>query len=147
MAVLQRAINATRRLDKLIQDVLAFSRISRIEPKLETVNIDRLLRGIMSERPELQPPCADITVTGELIPMLGDEASLTQCLNNLLGNSVKFVARLSDEPRSPAFHLMVNMAGGTDGGPVTLTPNQTIKKSIRLVLNQQFKNQMNYIDP
>jgi len=93
MAVLQRAINATRRLDKLIQDVLAFSRISRIEPKLETVNIDRLLRGIMSERPELQPPCADITVTGALIPMLGDEASLTQCLNNLLGNSVKFVAR------------------------------------------------------
>ncbi len=62
-------------------------------------------------------------------------------------NSVKYVPRLSQETRSPAFHLVVTLAGGVNGAPVTLAANQTLKKSFRLILNQPFKNQMNAIDP
>lgn len=62
-------------------------------------------------------------------------------------NSVKFVPRLSDEARPAAFHVMVNLVGSADGAPVSLTPNQTLRRTFRLVLNQPFKNQMSKIEP
>ncbi len=90
---LQRVVASAQRLDRLINDVLAYSRVSREEIKVEAVNVDKLVRDIIHERRELQEPNAEVEIAGSLLPMLGSEASLTQCLTNLLGNAVKFVAR------------------------------------------------------
>ncbi|SPE60990.1 putative Histidine kinase [Verrucomicrobia bacterium] len=90
---LEKVASAARRLDRLIQDVLAFSRLSRDRVKLGPVELEELLRGIIREQPELQEPAADVRVEGPLPAVRGDEASLTQCLTNLLGNAVKFVER------------------------------------------------------
>lgn len=90
---LQRVSGAARRLDRLIQDVLAFSRVSRERVELGRVDLEKLLREIIQERLELQEPAAEVRIDGPLPSVRGHEASLTQCLTNLLGNAVKFVGR------------------------------------------------------
>jgi len=79
-------------MDRLIQDVLSFARLARVEIVVVKVDVDTLVRQIIQERPQLAEPHARITIDGPLQPVLGHEASLTQCLTNLLDNAVKFVS-------------------------------------------------------
>jgi PAS domain S-box-containing protein len=88
----RRTINAASRLDRLIQDVLTYTRVSRQAVELTAVDLEPLLNQIIDERPELQAPKADITLVTPLARVRGHEASLTQCITNLLDNAVKFVA-------------------------------------------------------
>lgn len=89
---LNRVIRASERVDRLIQDVLAYTRLSRHVIALQPVDVGRLISDIIHERPEFQPPKADIQMEGSLPLVLGHGVSLTQCVTNLLGNAVKFVA-------------------------------------------------------
>ncbi|MHC1767319.1 MAG: PAS domain S-box protein [Verrucomicrobiia bacterium] len=88
---LGRISTAAERMDALIRDALNYSRAVRQELTLENVDTGRLLRGMLDSYPELQPSKANIRVEGELPMVLGNEAGLTQCFSNLLGNAVKFV--------------------------------------------------------
>ena len=79
-------------MDRLIQDVLTLSRVARTDFKLEPLDLDKLARGIVESFPNLQAPSSEILIEGRLPAVLGNPAALTQCLSNLLGNAVKFVA-------------------------------------------------------
>ena len=83
------SINATR-LDKMILDVLSFSRIARGDHTMEHVSLDKLVREIVQHYPEMQLPRADLTIE-RLSDVIGHEPSLTQVISNLLSNAVKFV--------------------------------------------------------
>ena len=78
------------RLDKMVRDVLTFSRIARSELCLERVSVDKLVRELVEHYPAMQPPKAEIHID-PLAEVLGHETSLTQALSNLLTNAVKFV--------------------------------------------------------
>jgi len=67
--------------------------LSRQEITLGPVDMDRLLRDIIDERPELQRAKGNIRVQSPLLQVRGHAASLTQCIANLLDNAVKFVPR------------------------------------------------------
>ncbi len=90
---LERIVSSTGRLHRLIEDVLAFSRIARQEVKVEAVNVEKLIDSIIGEQPELQPPKAEVLVRRPLPWVRGHVTCLTQCITNLLGNAVKFVPR------------------------------------------------------
>ena len=89
---IQRITSAAGRMDKLIQDVLQYSRLARSELRLGPVDVQALLRGIIETYPSFQPPQVEIQIEGTLPRVLGNEAALTQCFSNLLGNAIKFVA-------------------------------------------------------
>jgi PAS domain S-box-containing protein len=88
---LDRVRRASQRLERLISDLLAYTRISKSQVELRRVDLHTLVSDIQREHPEFQPPQADVTIEGQLLPVIGNEAYLTQCISNLLGNAVKFV--------------------------------------------------------
>jgi PAS domain S-box-containing protein len=89
---LHRISKAAVRLDKLTQDLLTYSRLSRAEIEVESVDLEVLLTELIQQYPPFQRPAADIRIERPLLTVLAHEPSLAQCLSNLLGNAVKFVA-------------------------------------------------------
>jgi signal transduction histidine kinase len=95
---IRRIISASDRMDRLIQDVLTYSRVTRTELQLETVDVERLLDGIIDTYPNFRPPEANIEIRRPIPRVLANEAALTQCFSNLIGNAIKFV-RPGEIPR------------------------------------------------
>ena len=91
-ATVQKVISSAQRMDRMILELLNFTRLSQESMTIAPVDVEKLIRGIMEERLELQPECVAITIASPLPKVLGNEASLTQCITNLLDNAVKFVA-------------------------------------------------------
>lgn len=91
IVLLRKISTAAGRLDQLIKDVLAYSKVVRESVTLRPVSVEQLTRQLIDENPALQPPRAVIEVRAPLLPVLGHEAYLTQVLSNLLYNAVKFV--------------------------------------------------------
>jgi signal transduction histidine kinase len=89
--LLGRILRNSGRMDRLIQDLLTYSRISRRELQFEPVSLDKLVQEVVQEYPDMRPERADIEVQGPLPMVLAHEPSLTQVVSNLLSNAVKFV--------------------------------------------------------
>jgi PAS domain S-box-containing protein len=90
---LRRIQVSAERLDRLIQDVLNYSKVVRGELKLERIDVTKLIREIIESYPNLQAPNAEITLQSPLPHVLGNAAALTQVFSNLLGNAAKFVTK------------------------------------------------------
>jgi PAS domain S-box-containing protein len=89
---IRRIIGASDRMDRLIQDVLTYSRVSRHELTLEPIDVETLLDGILESYPQFHRPRAQIEIRRPLPRVMANEAALIQCLSNLIGNAIKFVA-------------------------------------------------------
>jgi len=89
---LDRIIQASSRMQHLIQDVLTYSRLSRMDMEIHAVALEPLIRGLVRHYPELDPAQADISIASNMPRVLAHEPSLGQAIANLLSNAVKFVA-------------------------------------------------------
>ena len=115
---LERIIASGERLDRLIRDVLAYSRVLREPLTLETVELELLIDGIIRDIRDLQPDKAEIQIQSPLLPVCGNSVFLTQTLANLLTNAVKFVprgrkpvVRIRTEPHGKSVRLMIEDNG------------------------------------
>ena len=88
---LERISRSAHRLDTLISDVLAYSRVAKEAVALAPVDLERLIEDIQSTHPEFQAPHAQIVIQKPLHAVVGHEAYLTQSITNLLANAAKFV--------------------------------------------------------
>lgn len=88
---LSRIINASARLDRLIQDLLAYSRI-RANLPLSPVETEKVVRAVLDSYPALHSARAKVQVTSSLPKLVANESLLTQALANLLSNAAKFVS-------------------------------------------------------
>ena len=87
----RRIIVAAKRLDKLIQDALNYTKVAQQEIPLGPVDLSKLVHDLIDTYPNFHSDKADIRIDG--LPVVsGNDSLLTQCFSNLLGNAVKFVA-------------------------------------------------------
>lgn len=89
---LKRIISAADRMDRFIRDILLYSRVSRDAVPLEQIDLAPFIQGLIHSYGGLQADAAEIAVIPPLGTATANPALLTQCLSNLLGNAVKFVA-------------------------------------------------------
>ncbi len=108
-----RIIDASERMDQLIQDLLAYSRINLGEFQLESVDLKsvvdetgRMLASMSQERN------AVVEVTGAFPPVWGNRALALQAISNLVMNALKFTA--------PGTVPQVTINGGAAGGRLRL---------------------------
>ena len=87
-----RVVSAAQHMDILIQDLLAYSRLSRSALKPNAVSLDSVLGEVMHQlSSDIQKRDAQIRVERPLPEVMGDHATLVQVLSNLLSNAIKFV--------------------------------------------------------
>src|SRR6185503_9783789 len=89
---LQQIMRSSVRLDRLIQDVLSYTRILHSRLPMDRVDLDRLIRDLVETFRNGQPVKTEIQIKGTLPKVLGNEALLGQCISNLLSNGAKFIS-------------------------------------------------------
>ncbi len=90
-------VDGATRMQKLIQDLLGFSRAGRAEQPPENVDLEAVYRRVAATHED-----CDAELTHEPLPrVIGHPAHLEMLLTNLLGNAIKF--RHPD--RRPAVHV------------------------------------------
>ncbi|MCK4224313.1 MAG: hypothetical protein KAX39_03970 [candidate division Zixibacteria bacterium] len=83
-------IDAAKRMQKLVQDLLTLSRSGRVDMKRETVSLNHCAdHAIDSLAVRIEESGAEIT-SDELPQVWGDRTMLTQLYQNLLSNALKF---------------------------------------------------------
>jgi signal transduction histidine kinase len=89
---LSQITDASRRMDVMIRDLLEYSRVSRTEFELKTVDLNAVVADAkaMVEADSKQHD-ADVQVEGRLSSVVANPTLLTQVIANLLGNAIKFV--------------------------------------------------------
>jgi signal transduction histidine kinase len=83
------AVDGAQRMQRLINDLLAFSRIGRITAGFTEVDLDRVLTDVSSQLESRVGEDAEISWS-DLPTVEGEEPLLTTLFVNLIGNSLKF---------------------------------------------------------
>ena len=99
-----------QRMGRLIDDLLAFSRLGRAEMRTSRVDMGRLVAEVFEE---LAPPDRRARIALRVCPLpdvTGDPALLRQVWLNLLGNAIKFSGL---KPQA-----VIEVSGRRDGGEV-----------------------------
>ena len=91
------ASDGAKRMQVLINDLLAFSRVGRQGDEMETVDLNRLVDRAAENVAGALEESGGTVEHGDLPRVLGAPALLTTVFQNLLGNSLKF--RGEDPPR------------------------------------------------
>lgn len=89
----KRIVNAARTLDRLLGELLDYSRLSQTEVEPEPADLQSVVReALIGLSAEIRARNAEVTIEGPLPTVLGHAATLLQVVSNLVGNAVKFVA-------------------------------------------------------
>jgi PAS domain S-box-containing protein len=86
----QGAYDGTLRMNRLIEALLDFSRLARVEPRRETVNLSALAHEVAQELRRAEPERRVDFRIAEDIAGTGDANLLRVVLDNLLGNAWKY---------------------------------------------------------
>jgi signal transduction histidine kinase len=90
---LRRIMDASRKMDTLIQDLLAYSQLGREAIALERIDLAPLVDSVLRDLAAgLKSRDADVRVEGPLPAVRANQVILSQVLTNLVSNAVKFVA-------------------------------------------------------
>jgi signal transduction histidine kinase len=83
-------LEAARRMGYLVDDLLAFSRIGRAQTKMTAVDLDQLVKDVVSEIAQDAKGPEITWKIGPLPTCYGDRSMLRLVVSNLVSNAVKF---------------------------------------------------------
>ncbi len=114
-----RIVTAAARMETLIQDLLAYSRLSRLDLELRPVDLNTILADVRTQLGvDLPDRNGTVVIEGPIPPMVGHRATLLQVMSNLVSNGLKFVSpgvtprvRIHGEDRGPVVRLWVEDNG------------------------------------
>ncbi len=89
----ERIINASAHMDTMIQDLLAYSQLSKTEIKLQPVSLKQIVEEIMDQlEVEIKERKAEVNIKTPLPDVKGQQLILTLVISNILKNAITFVA-------------------------------------------------------
>jgi signal transduction histidine kinase len=112
------AVDGAQRMQTLINDLLAFSRVGRVHASHQTVDLEAALAGTVGDLSvAIEETGAEIT--HDPLPTVdGDPSQLGMLLHNLIGNAIKFHQpgssphiHISAEPDGPVWRMSVSDDG------------------------------------
>lgn len=87
---------ASSHAGKLVDDLLSFARMGRVEMRRSRVNMPALVRLVISELEPDIAPRAVVWKVGELPTIIADPAMMAVVVKNLLSNALKYTATRSE---------------------------------------------------
>lgn len=93
---LDRMLNSTRRMKRLIDDLLTYSRVTTQALPFEPTDLNRVLRDVLSDLEIRLEQTGGRVVVGPLPTVEADPSQMHQLFLNLLGNALKFYKK--DQP-------------------------------------------------
>ncbi|KQS27095.1 PAS domain-containing protein [Dyadobacter sp. Leaf189] len=87
---LQRMQTAASRMSQLIEDLLAFSRITAHNEMNTTVSLTKVVNEVLSDLEVAITETSAVVRVGDLPKILGDQMQLNQLFLNLISNAIKF---------------------------------------------------------
>jgi PAS domain S-box-containing protein len=117
--LLHRITSNIERMDNLLLDLLEYSRLSRIDLPLQPINLNSLVKQVMTQlEVSLQEKQAQVTIVEPLFEVVGNYRTVEQIITNLVTNAIKFVAagvqpqvRIWTERREQSVRLWVEDNG------------------------------------
>ncbi|MDZ8187820.1 MAG: ATP-binding protein [Nostoc sp. ChiSLP02] len=137
---IQRIVASAERMDRLIQDLLEYSRLSQLEINLHVVNLAEIVtEAIKQLEVESRSPKAgrspsqqaQVSVEQPLPEVIGNRIILIQVLVNLLSNAIKFVPANSQ----PQIRIWAEIPGVERDGKVGETRGQEDKGTMKITHN------------
>jgi len=89
-------IDGAFRMQTLIQDLLAFSRVGRFEGKRQQIDCNAIMDDVITDLSEKIKEMNAEVAHGELPALMADKSNISRLFLNLIGNALKF--RKKDEP-------------------------------------------------
>ena len=90
------AVDGARRMQELINDLLAYSRVGRFGKPFEPVDMNEALSAALANLSVAIDNCHAVVSNDDLPVVKGDRVQLVQLLQNLVSNAIKFRGR--EEP-------------------------------------------------
>ena len=95
LRVLRTIQNNARRMGMLIDDLLSFSRLGRLEVKKALVNMELLVQSLLYDLKEGENVTAQIHI-GQLHPAYADISLIKQVMINFISNAIKYSSKKKD---------------------------------------------------
>ncbi|MCU7549999.1 PAS domain S-box protein [Chitinophagaceae bacterium LB-8] len=103
-----KSINAATRMRELIQNLLQYSQLNKIEPLKEIINVKELVNDALQNiKASVEASKTQITVESEVETIKGDRVQLVQLVQNLLSNAMKFT-----EAENPQIRIKCSKENG-----------------------------------
>ncbi|MEG4066351.1 CHASE3 domain-containing protein [Microcoleus sp. Pol11C2] len=111
----QQIVNSGQQLEELIQDLLAYSRLSRSDLSLQVLDLESAVaEAIAMVKADAKSRHAQISVQSPLPALIAHRVTLVQVIANLLTNAIKFVEGAPPQVQIWAEELELPQEGETD---------------------------------
>jgi len=92
-SLLRHITDSAQRMDKLLNDLLAYGRLTHVEVTAVPISTEAALTTVLEElNPQIRDKRAVVQVQGRLPSVMANPALLNQVLLNIIDNALKFVA-------------------------------------------------------